>query len=108
MGKDRLRVENTPPAVVPYARHRWTAIGVVAVRDQTAIGPLSIAIVLNFFTAARFFYQTASFLYRAHLFVQRAILLYDARLFCDARLFVHILSYIIIILIHHYILLIVQ
>ena len=79
MVKDRVRVENTPPAVVPSTRHRWTAIGVGAVRDQTAIGPLSIAIVLDFFTAARFFYQTASFLYRAHLFVQRTILLCGAR-----------------------------
>ena len=41
MGKDCLRVENTYLFCTPTAPHRWTAIGMGAIRYQTAIGALS-------------------------------------------------------------------
>jgi hypothetical protein len=43
MGKDRVCVENTHSAQIFLPPRRWTAIGVGAVRHQTAIGPLSNA-----------------------------------------------------------------
>ena len=43
MGKGSVRVENTHSFAFFLPPRRWTAIGVGAVRHQTAIGPLSNA-----------------------------------------------------------------
>jgi hypothetical protein len=43
MGRDCVRVENTHSYKIFLPPRRWTAIGVGAVRHQTAIGPLSNA-----------------------------------------------------------------
>ena len=40
--RDRIRVKNTPGALFFCARRRWTAIGVGAIRYNTAHAPLSI------------------------------------------------------------------
>jgi hypothetical protein len=40
MGKDRVRVENTHSFAFFLPPRRWTAIGVGALRDQTATTPL--------------------------------------------------------------------
>jgi len=42
MGKDRLSGEHISNFFTPTPPHRWTAIGMGALRYQTAIGPLSI------------------------------------------------------------------
>jgi len=42
MGKDYVSVENIYLFLHTTPPHRWTAIGMGALRYQTAIGPLSI------------------------------------------------------------------
>jgi len=41
MARDRVRVENIPYNPGTYMARRWTAIGMGADRDQTAIAPLA-------------------------------------------------------------------
>jgi len=68
--KDRIRGENTHSFAPFCARRRWTAIGVGAIRYNTARAPLSTAIVRNLTS-----------------------LLYDARCrapFCTRALLVHV------------------
>lgn len=67
MARDRVRVENIPYNPGTYMARRWTAIGMGADRDQTAIGPLSSAGDPTFYKGAHFFVRThshATFLYQ--------------------------------------------